>query len=71
MEVMIQRIDNHSIQPATGEETQFHRCFGIQREAQHGLVLVRFLVDPVNLVEDGIGLRYLFQRTTFFTRFRL
>ena len=71
MEVMIQCVDNHSIQPAAGEETQFDRRFGIQREAQHGLIFVRFLIDPMNLVEDGIGLRYLFQRTTFFTRFRL
>ena len=71
MEVMIQCVDNHSIQSTPREETQFHWCFGVQGDAQHGLILVRFLVDPMNLVEDGIGLHYLFQWTTFFTRFRL
>ena len=71
MEIMIQCVDHHSIQPATREEAQLHRCFGIQGDTQYGLILVRFLVDPMNLVEDGIGLRYLFQWTTFFTRFKL
>ena len=69
MEVMIECVDDHSIQTTPREETQFHGRFGIQGNAQHGLVSVRFLVDLMNLVEDGIGLVNPFQRTTFFTRF--
>ena len=69
MEVMIEGVDDHSTQTAPREVTQFHGSLGIQGDAQHGLIGVRFLVDLMNLVEDGVGLVNLFQRTTFFTRF--
>lgn len=69
MEVMIESFDNNPIQPISGEESDVQRCFGIQGNAQHRLVFIGGLVDFVHLVEDGVGLRNLFQRTTFFTRF--
>ena len=81
MEVMIESFDDHPIQTASGEEAAPRglpkRCFGIQGDAQHCLIRVRepfgrgrgFLVYPVDFVEDRIGLRNLFQRATFFTRF--
>jgi hypothetical protein len=69
MKVMIQCVDDHSIQTTTREATQFQYCFGIQRDAQHGLISARFLVHPVKLIKDGIGLGNFLQRTAFFTRF--
>ncbi len=73
MEVMIESCDDHPIQTASGEEAHPKRCFGIQGDAQHCLIRVPtghgFLVYPVDFVEDRIGLRNLFQRATFFTRF--
>jgi hypothetical protein len=60
MEVMIKCVDDHSIQATSGEESQLDRSFGIQGYAQYRLVCVGFLIDLVNLVEDGIGLGYLF-----------
>ena len=68
MEVMIESIDDHPIQTPSGEEAHPKRCFGIQGDAQHCLVFIGFLVYPVDFVENRIGLRNLFQRTTFFTR---
>ena len=70
MEVMIQCVDDHPIQTAAREETQFTGALASREMRNMRLIFIRFLVDPVNLVEDRIGLRYLFQWTTFFTRFR-
>ena len=69
MEVMIQPFNDDPIQPSSGEKADAQRRFGIQRDAQHRLVFIGSLVEGVHRVEDGIGLRNLFQRTTFFTRF--
>ena len=69
MKVMVESFDHYPIETPSGEETHPNRCFGIQRDAQYGLVLIGGLVDLVDLVKDGISLGNLFYGTTFFTRF--
>ncbi len=69
LEIMVESLDNYSIQTTSGEGADVDRRFGIQRYAQHRLILVSFQVNFVNFVKDRIGLGNLFQRMTFFTRF--
>ena len=69
MKVMIKCLDDDSVEAAPREKTQFQGRFGIQGNALHRFIGIGFLVDLVNLIEDGVGLCYLFQRETFFTRF--
>jgi len=50
---------------ATREGTNLYRRFGIQRHSQHPWIRIRFGIDPVNLLEDGVGLGYALEWLAF------
>jgi hypothetical protein len=55
-----------TIQAPSGKEANPNRGFGVQGDAQQGLVCIGDMVNLVHLVKDGVGLRNLFQRKTFY-----
>ena len=69
LKVMVKSFDDDAIETTSGEEAHPKRCFGVQGDTQHGLIGIGGLVDLMDLVKNGVGLRKLFHGTTFFTRF--
>ena len=57
---------HYPIQASSRKLTDLNRSLGIQGYAQHCLIFIRFLANPVDFIKDRIGLRDIFQWTTFF-----